>query len=116
MVPHAIIAGGLRLDMLRRHNRLLIARVFMALALVIAQSSAQAHLYSHRPADQPATPTQLCGECLCFAPVLGTASAPQHDFLIPRAALDPIDTEIAFRSPALRSFRAFNPRAPPAPR
>jgi len=102
--------------MLRRRNRLLIARALMALALVVAQTSAQAHLYSHHPIDQTSAPSQLCGECLCFAPVLGAASAPDHDFLIPRADIEPIATEVTYQVPALRSFRAFNPRAPPAPR
>jgi hypothetical protein len=102
--------------MLRRRNRLLIARVFMALALLVAQSSAQAHLYSHHPLDQTSAPSQLCGECLCFAPVLGTAPAPDHDFLIPRADIAPVATDVADPLVALRSFRAFNPRAPPAPR
>lgn len=102
--------------MLRRRHRLLIARVFLALALVVAQTAAHAHLYSHHPVDRTPAPSQLCGECLGFAPVLGTAAAPAHDFLIRRADIEPITIEVAYQVPALRPFRAFNPRAPPAPR
>jgi hypothetical protein len=101
--------------MLSRRNRLLIARVLMALALVIAQTSAHAHRLSHDPADLRGAPAQLCGECLCFAPVLGTATAPQGDYLLPRADVEPIATDASRQVPASRSFRAFNPRAPPAP-
>jgi hypothetical protein len=103
-----------RLTMLRRRNRLLIARVLMALALVVAQTSAQAHRYSHHPADQPSAPTQLCGECLCFAPVLGTAPAPDHPFVLPRADVEPVLGSV--RAPVLssRPFHAFRSRAPPA--
>jgi hypothetical protein len=100
--------------MTRRRNRLLIARAFLALALVIAQTSAQAHLYSHHPADPPGAPSQLCGECLCFAPVLGTASAPDHDFLIPRASVESVPGTALVAVPSSRPFHAFRSRAPPA--
>jgi hypothetical protein len=99
--------------MLRRRNRLLIARVFMALALVVAQTGAKAHLYSHHPAGETGIPSQLCGECLCFAPVLGTASAPDHDLLIPRADVDRIPAIAAVALPRSCSFHAFRSRAPP---
>ena len=99
--------------MLRRRNRLLIARVFMALALVIAQTGAHAHRLSHEPADLRGAPVQLCGECLCFAPVLGTAPGPEHRFLLPPADVEPVVESARVALPSPRGFHAFRSRAPP---
>jgi hypothetical protein len=97
----------------RHRNRLLIARAFLALALVIAQTSAQAHLYSHESAGGPAAPASVCDDCLGFAPLLAAAGAPTHALLIPRAESEPAVATARVTVPSSRAFHAFRSRAPP---
>ena len=87
-------------------------RAFLALALLFAQAGAQAHSYSHLKGPDPAgVSSQLCGECLSFAPLLATAGAPDSVFVFhcrlvaevthaPAASLVPHVFHHAFRSRA----------------
>lgn len=101
--------------MFRRRNSPLIARALLALALLVAQSGAQAHAYSHRLTDLSTAPATLCDECICFAPVLTIAGGSQHTVLVQRADREPMLASVRAPIPASRPFRAFQPRAPPAP-
>ncbi|MGH8285222.1 MAG: hypothetical protein ACRETT_05590 [Steroidobacteraceae bacterium] len=100
--------------MFRRRNSPLIARVLLALTLLVAQSAAQAHAHSHRFTDLAGAPsTQLCSECLCFAPLLTVAGGSDHVLLIPRGDVEPITRADCLSAPPQRHYRAFQPRAPP---
>ncbi|MGH8308218.1 MAG: hypothetical protein ACRETX_00320 [Steroidobacteraceae bacterium] len=100
--------------MFRRRNGPLIARVLLALALLVAQSAAQAHAHSHRFTDLAGAPsTQLCGECLCFAPLLTVAGGSHHVLLIPRGDAEPVTGADCVSNPPQRHYRTFQPRAPP---
>ena len=108
---------------LKRLNKKLDLRIALmtAMALLIAQFGAQAHVYSHSHVGSGTT-EQLdshgrpCFECLSFAPLLSTAGTPTHLFAIaPQGVMaapsDAVASLIA-RSPT----PAFRSRAPPSTR
>jgi hypothetical protein len=62
-----------------QHRKLATASA-LALALLIAQLGAVVHAYTHvraipRHGDSAGTPSQLCADCLAFAPLLAPAQA-----------------------------------------
>jgi hypothetical protein len=106
------------LKILSRKSTLRIA-LMTAMALLIAQFGAQAHVYSHLhygagTTEQLDSHGRLCGECLSFAPLLSAAGTPTHLFAIaPQGVMaGPSDTvtSLIARSPTA-SFRS---RAPPS--
>ena len=95
------------------------AALMVAMALLIAQFGAQAHVYSHLHLGSGAT-EQLdshggqCSECLSFAPLLSAAGTPNHLFVIAPQGVTagPSDAgaSLITRSPT----PAFRSRAPPS--
>jgi hypothetical protein len=102
-----------------RARRRLVAELFLALALLLAQGAAQAHAYSHlragsKSSDFTATGGQICSECLSCASLLSAAGSPRAPLVsfvpgiaAPIAALTPTSAETS------RHY-AFRSRAPPA--
>jgi hypothetical protein len=67
----------------RRHAASL--SVLLTLALVIAQTGAVLHGYSHlRAPSEPARSGQSCGDCLSFSPLLTAAGGTVHLHLFAR--------------------------------
>jgi hypothetical protein len=106
------------LKLLSKKSTLRIA-VMTAMALLIAQFGAQAHIYSHlRPGsattEQLDSHGRLCAQCLSFAPLLSAAGTPSHLFAIApqgvMAAPSDAVASLISRFPTA-SFRA---RAPPS--
>ena len=103
---------------IRTRPRALLAHLLLALALLVAQSAAQAHVYSHfntstQKSDFNGAAGQLCSECLSTAPLLGAAGAPDSprlsfiaDIVVAIAAVDAPCVEPAHEY-------AFRSRAPP---
>jgi hypothetical protein len=104
------------------HRKLHLRIALMAaMALLMAQFGAQAHVYTHLLRDSGATEQldshgKLCSQCLSFAPLLSTAGGPSHLFAIApqgvMAAASDIVASLIAHSPTL-SFRS---RAPPSRR
>ena len=98
--------------------RALLAQLVLALALLVAQSAAQAHVYSHfntstQKSDFNGAAGQLCSECLSTASLLGAAGVPDSprisfiaDIAVAIAAVDAPCVEPAHEY-------AFRSRAPP---
>jgi len=98
-------------DLIRR-NRRWFAHL-LTLAFLFAQLGMVAHASTHLKRDPHSTPTQLCGECLSFAPLQNMAGggavvvlpvAVQHDHAVP--------TDLVSLAPR-RAFSALRSRAPP---
>jgi hypothetical protein len=94
------------------------AQLLLALALLVAQSVAQAHLYSHFAAgtlksDFSGAAGQLCGECLATAPLLGAAGSPTSPCIA--FAADAVAIVVAAVAPRFEPshYYAFRSRAPP---
>jgi len=104
---------------LQRTPRTFFVHALLALSLLISQSLAQAHVYSHLRSGAPATDFgtaagQLCSQCLSGAPLLSAASSP----VAPQASFSPVvtscdDATIPVRVEISRHY-AFRSRAPPA--
>ena len=96
-----------------QHARVL--GLLLVLALVLAQTGALLHQYSHLRASGAATmPGQTCVECLASAPLLATADAPPG---LPVVLRTDISTRVCDpRSPLLwrTSQTAFLARGPPS--
>jgi hypothetical protein len=97
----------------------LCAALMVAMALLIAQFGAQAHVYSHlhvgsSTSEQLDSHGRLCSECLSFAPLLSAAGTPSHLFAIaPQGVMAAPSVAVASlitRSPT----PAFRSRAPPS--
>jgi len=104
--------------MTKRLRRSLVAQLLLALALLVAQSAAQAHVYSHLAAgtersDFNGTVGQLCGECLAGAPLLSAAGSPALPCIV--FAADIAAVVVALAAPCFESSHhyAFRSRAPP---
>jgi hypothetical protein len=95
------------------------AALLVAMALLIAQFGAQAHVYSHLHVGSSTTEQldshgRLCSECLSFAPLLSAAGTPTHLLaIVPQGVIaapgDAVASLIA-RTPT----PAFRSRAPPS--
>lgn len=104
--------------LLTLRRRTLGLHLLLALSLLIAQSLAQAHVYSHyknvtEQSDFTGTAGQLCSQCLSSAPLLGAAGSPDSPRLI---CVDAVVVIVA-TAPAPRFSSAyhfgFRSRAPP---
>ena len=96
-----------------RRSRLLVH--LLTFALLFAQLGLTVHASTHLKADPHAAPTktQLCGECLSFAPLQNVVgSAPVVVLAIKPPALR-IDEVEAVATVPPRAFDAFRSRAPP---
>jgi hypothetical protein len=94
-----------------------------AVALLIAQTGAMAHAYSHVPALQSTSQHQsgqdshdLCSDCLAFAPLLSAAGTPAALLAVQPQGQCPTE-QATVDLPIGRSLNlAFRSRAPPADR
>jgi hypothetical protein len=97
-----------------RRNRTIWVHL-LSLALLMAQWGMLAHASTHLNADPHAAPTktQVCGECLSFAPLLtAVGNAPAVVLSVQHATHRVLDAEAAAVVPP-RAFDAFRSRAPP---
>jgi hypothetical protein len=104
--------------LLTSHRRPLVAQLLLALALLVAQGVAQAHLYSHfatvtEKSDFNGTAGQLCSECLASAPLLSAAGTPASPCIT--FVADAVTVVAALIAPSFESSHhyAFRSRAPP---
>jgi hypothetical protein len=104
--------------LLTSDRRALVLQLLLALVLLVAQSAAQAHVYSHLRSDSQRSDfngatSQLCSECLSSAPLLSAAGAPDS----PRIALVAEVAVVIAATVAPRfepaNHYAFRSRAPP---
>ena len=96
-----------------RRSRLLVH--LLSFALLFAQLGLTVHASTHLKSDPHAAPTktQLCGQCLSFAPLQNlVGSAPVVVLAIKPPALHIDDVETLATVPP-RAFDAFRSRAPP---
>ena len=87
----------------------------LSLALFMGQWGMLAHASTHLKADPHAAPakTQICGECLSFAPLQNIVGGPPALVLAVKAPLDRSDDTVILAAIAPRAFDAFRSRAPP---
>jgi len=108
------------LQILSRKIELRVA-LMLAMALLCAQSAAQAHAFRHL-SSKPVSVHQLefnkllCSQCLGFAPLLATATASSLPSVSFAQGAEPAPANVT-RSLINRSFpAAFQSRAPPLSR
>ncbi|HUQ11220.1 MAG TPA: hypothetical protein VM146_12975 [Steroidobacteraceae bacterium] len=90
----------------------------LSLALFMAQWGMLAHATTHLKSDAHAAPTktQVCGECLSFAPMQNAVGNAPAVLLGVRQSADLLlDVDAAAAVPP-RTFDAFRSRAPPVSR
>jgi hypothetical protein len=89
----------------------------LSLALLFAQLGMVVHANSHLRADPHATPTQsqLCGECLSFAPMQNMVGGAPTVVLAVQVSHDRALDSATFVSVPHSAFSAFRSRAPPIP-
>ena len=91
--------------------------LLLVVALVIAQTGALLHQYSHLRASGDATQqgqTQTCVDCLAFSPLLATAGAAQGLPLVLRAAVSTRLCDQGAPLPWRAPHTAFLARGPPS--
>jgi hypothetical protein len=100
---------------LSRHRTRLVARAFLALALLFAQAGAQAHAYSHLR-DTPGAPggDHGCPTCVLFAPLLSAAGDAPGTVAAHPLAAERVDGAAPAPLYSLLPRRAFQARAPPS--
>jgi hypothetical protein len=99
-------------------QRALVIQLLLALVLLVAQSAAQAHVYSHLRSDSQksdfnGTASRLCSECLSSAPLLSAAGSPDSPriaFVAEGAVAITVAVAPRFE---LSHYYAFRSRAPP---
>ncbi|HTU66019.1 MAG TPA: hypothetical protein VMF52_08725 [Steroidobacteraceae bacterium] len=99
--------------MIRRYRKRLVH--LLSLAFLLAQFGMLAHASSHLKADPHGAPTksQLCGECLSFAPLQNAVgSAPTVVLAVKPPVHRLLDVDAVATVPP-REFDAFRSRAPP---
>ena len=99
--------------MIRRNRKLSV--YLLSLALLMAQFGMIAHASTHLRADPHAAPTQtqLCGECLSFAPLHNAVGSAPAVVLSVKSPVRRF-TEVEAVAPVPpRAFDAFRSRAPP---
>jgi hypothetical protein len=99
-------------------RRTLVLHLLLVISLLLAQGAAYAHVSAHLKSPVETSgidgkATQLCGECLEGAPLLGAAGAPHVPSVVQvAAAVVPIPA-LACGPAEYRSPYAFQSRAPP---
>ena len=96
-----------------RRSRLLVH--LLSFALLFAQLGLTVHASTHLKTDPHATPTktQLCGECLSFAPLQNAVGSAPAVVLAVKPPVHRIYEIEAVASVPPRAFDAFRSRAPP---
>ena len=89
--------------------------LLLVVALVLAQTGALLHQYSHLRASGDATlPGQTCADCLAFSPLLATADAAHGLPLVLQADVSTRLCDRGVPSPRRASHTAFLARGPPS--
>ena len=99
--------------------RTILVHALLALSLLVAQSLAQAHVYSHLRYGAPVTDMggtagQLCSECLSGATLLGTAGSPEFPQVSLSPAITSCEDRVLLVHVEISRHYAFRSRAPPA--
>ena len=96
-----------------RRSRLLVH--LLSFALLFAQLGLTVHASTHLKSDPHAAPTktQLCGECLSFAPLQNVVGSAPAVVLAIRPPVHRIYEVEGVASVPPRAFDAFRSRAPP---
>jgi hypothetical protein len=98
--------------LIRRHRNLLVR--LLSLAFLCAQFGMLAHASTHLQADPHGAPSaQLCGECLCSAPLQNIVGAGPGTVSAARMTPERAAGSAAFASIPSGAFTAFRSRAPP---
>jgi hypothetical protein len=91
--------------------------VLLALALLVAQTGAVMHAYSHLRAsgESPGVPasTQFCLDCLSFAPLLAAAGGTSQPLTVARAQIATTYRTLVAPLVGFSPQHAFRSRAPP---
>jgi hypothetical protein len=87
----------------------------LSLALFMSQWGMLAHASTHLKADPHAAPakTQICSECLSFAPLQNIVGSAPAVVLAVNSPVDRFDDKVIFAALPPRAFDAFRSRAPP---
>jgi disulfide bond formation protein DsbB len=88
-------------------------RILLVLTLLIARGGAVTHAYAHLANDPPSLPTQTCGECLSFAPLLTIVGASGEPPLIEHGKADDLAAFSALPVTCVSRPSPFQSRAPP---
>jgi hypothetical protein len=98
---------------IRRHRKLFVH--LLSFALLFAQLGAVVHANSHLKADPRAAPakTQICGECLSFAPLQSVVGGASTVVLVVKPPVHLIPDVVMVAAVPPRAFDAFRSRAPP---
>lgn len=93
--------------------------LMVAMALLIAQFGAQAHVYSHvhvgsGTTEQLDSHGRLCSECLSFAPLLSAAGSQSHLFAIAPQGVMAAPSDAVASLISRYPTPAFRSRAPPS--
>jgi hypothetical protein len=88
----------------------------LSLALLFAQLGMVVHASTHSQTDPHATPTQtqLCGECVSFAPMQNMVGGTPTAVLAINVSPDAVPESDTVSQIAHRAFSAFRSRAPPS--
>ena len=92
--------------------------MLLALALLVAQTGAVMHAYSHLRASGesrgvPATSTQFCLDCLSFAPLLAAAGGTSQPLTVARTQIATTYRTLVAPLVGFSPQHAFRSRAPP---
>ena len=98
----------------RRPQHALVFGLVLVVALVLAQTGAVLHQYSHLRASGHATPSQTCVDCLAFSPLLATAGSPHGLPLVLRANISTCVCDPVAPLPRRAPQTAFLARGPPS--
>lgn len=87
----------------------------LSLALFMGQWGMLVHASTHLKADPHAAPvkTQICAECLAFAPLQNIVGGAPAVVLAFKSPVERVDAPIIVAAVTPRPFDAFRSRAPP---
>jgi disulfide bond formation protein DsbB len=108
-----ILSDKMRTPVSSRKRLQFAGRILLVLALLIARGGAVTHAYSHLANDPPSLPTQTCGDCLSFAPMLAVVGGSAEPPLIEHRTADELAAFTAFTVACASRPSPFQSRAPP---
>jgi hypothetical protein len=117
-VIQAILPGMAQAQFLPERRYAARLGMLLALALILAQTGAVMHGYSHLRASGespgvPATSSQSCPDCLSFAPVLAPAGGTSHSLTVAQAQIGTTYRTLVAPLVGHSPQHAFLSRAPP---
>jgi hypothetical protein len=97
--------------LVRRHRRWIVH--VLSLAFLFAQLGMVVHASTHLKSDPHAAQSQLCGQCLSFAPLQNMAGGGAVVILAANVSHDRATEAASLPRAPRRAFTAFRSRAPP---